>query len=108
MRAETAQVERAVTIHPSAVGYVALALVLNVQGRPTEALMAAENGVRFDQQSPFIIVNLGWAYDHLGRWRQGLSIWKRYLALYGDDIEARASLAMPISLLELSERQIVI
>jgi TolB-like protein/DNA-binding winged helix-turn-helix (wHTH) protein/predicted Zn-dependent protease len=85
VRAETAQVEQALTFNPSAVGYLALALVLTVQGRAAEALVAAEKGMRFDPQNPFIPFAQGWAYDQLGRWQQGLSVRKRYLVLYPDD-----------------------
>jgi tetratricopeptide (TPR) repeat protein len=92
-RAETAQVERIAALNKSAAGYAALAISLNMQRRPAEALVAAERGMPFDPNNPFIAYHQGWAFDQLGRWEQALAAWKRYLVLYPDDIGARAFLA---------------
>jgi adenylate cyclase len=47
-REETAQVERLAALNPSAVGYSALSIALNVQGKAAEAVAAAEKGKAFD------------------------------------------------------------
>ncbi|HJU11465.1 MAG TPA: winged helix-turn-helix domain-containing protein [Candidatus Binataceae bacterium] len=91
---ETSQVEKLAVLSPSAQGYSTLAMPLNAQGRPAEALLAAKKGMRFDSQNPTLLSSQGWAYAQLGRWKEGVAAWKRYVDLYPNDIGARSSLAV--------------
>jgi adenylate cyclase len=51
-RTERAQVERLIALTPSsAVGYVALASMLDAQGKPAQALAAAQKGIRLDPKN---------------------------------------------------------
>ncbi|MBV8362345.1 MAG: tetratricopeptide repeat protein, partial [Deltaproteobacteria bacterium] len=73
-RAETAAIERAIALSPnSALGYMALAQGLSFQGRPAEALIAADKAVRLDPRHgdnlpPIYLMYEGSAYTLLGRW----------------------------------------
>jgi tetratricopeptide (TPR) repeat protein len=92
-RAETAQVERLVALNPSAVGYSALAFILNAQDKPNEALNAADKGIRLDSRNRPILFQQAIAYSQLGRWDEAIAALKRYLALFPDDLFAHVTLA---------------
>ncbi len=93
-RVETAQLERLIAFTPnSAMGYGALAFILNVQNRPADALVAAEKGVRLDPRSRLALFQQAIAYCQLGRWAEASSLLKRYVAGYPDDIWAHVQLA---------------
>jgi len=82
-RAETAQVEKAVALSPdSAAAYWALALTLSGQGRPVEALAAAEKAVGLGySQDPRLFLTWGTLYNELGRAGESAVDLKRYVAL---------------------------
>jgi adenylate cyclase len=93
-QAETAEVERRVALTPnSAVGYWALGFTLNEQGKPLEALAAAQQGIRLDPQNSGIILLRGIIYGELGRWTESLADLKRYVALHPNDIWGHGFLA---------------
>jgi TolB-like protein/tetratricopeptide (TPR) repeat protein len=99
-QAETAQVERLVAITPnSAMGYLALASILNAQDKPHEALIAADKGSGLDPQNRGILFQRVVAYNQLGRWQEALAILKRYVVLYPDTLEAHGALAWDYSAL---------
>jgi adenylate cyclase len=98
-RAATAQVERAVALTPSAMGYSALAFILNAQDRPKEALMATDQGIRLDPQSRGILFHRAIAYSQLGRWEEALAVLKRYVAHYPDDPFGHVGMAWSYSAL---------
>jgi adenylate cyclase len=81
-RAETAQIEKAVALAPdSGVAYLTLAITLANQGRPVEALAAAEKAVRLDSQDPAVFLIRGILYNQLGRAERSAVDLKRYVAL---------------------------
>jgi adenylate cyclase len=93
-RAETAQVEKAVALAPdSGVAYRALALTLSGQGRPVEALAAAEKAAGLDSQDRRVFLTRGILYFQLGRSEESAVDLKRYLALDSNNILGHALLA---------------
>ena len=85
-RAYAAEVERIVARGPeSAIGYVALAEVLNATARPSEALAAIDRGMRSaparNPPSDKYLVEQGWAYSQLGRWQEGIRATETFLGL---------------------------
>jgi adenylate cyclase len=93
-QAEVAQVERAVALEPSAVGYVALAEVMNATGRPAEALAAAEKAIHLDPHNYIPLRQEGWADTQLGRWEEAVSVLKRFLARFPDSPYGHGELAI--------------
>jgi adenylate cyclase len=88
-RAERAQVERLIGLTPNAaMGYYALALMLNAQGKPAEVLAAAQKGLRFDPKNRGLLLWQGVSYMELGRWEDSLSALKHYVALDAEDLPA--------------------
>jgi tetratricopeptide (TPR) repeat protein len=97
-QAQAAQVERAIVLNPSsAVGYSALAFVLNGQGKPVEALAEVEKGKRHDPANRMILLQQAAAYSDLGRWQDSLDVLRVYISLYPDDIWAHAALGRSLS-----------
>jgi adenylate cyclase len=93
-RAEMAQVERVIALSPSsATGYLALAFTLSAQGKPVEAVAAAEKGTRLFPQSRQLAFERGVQYLLLGRWEQSLAALKPLAALVPNDIWVHALLA---------------
>jgi tetratricopeptide (TPR) repeat protein len=93
-RAEAAGVERAVALEPnSAFGNFALALVMNATGRPAEGLPAAEKAIHIDpsRSAPYRQMQ-GWSYSQLVRWKEAISILKRFS--FSDDLWLHVWLAV--------------
>jgi TolB-like protein/class 3 adenylate cyclase/cytochrome c-type biogenesis protein CcmH/NrfG len=89
------EAQRGIALDPnSAYGYSSLAEVLNNQVKPTEALVAAEKAMRLDPRNPEnYVLEQGFAYSLLGRWKEAIPAWKRILARFPDHIWAHAFLA---------------
>ena len=106
-RAETAAIERAIALSPnSALGYMALAQGLGAQGRPAEALIAADKAVRLDPRNgdnlpPIYLMYEGWAYTLLGRWDEAITAIKRHLIRSPNNFWAHTFLA--VDYMELSQ-----
>jgi TolB-like protein/DNA-binding winged helix-turn-helix (wHTH) protein/Tfp pilus assembly protein PilF len=85
-RAEAAEVERRVALNPnSAVGYRALAFVMNNIAEPARALVAVEKAMRLDPGNRDNYLGMeGFAYQGLGRYEDSITAYKRYLALHPD------------------------
>jgi tetratricopeptide (TPR) repeat protein len=98
-RVQTAKVERAAARTPSAMSYAALATTLNFQHKPSEALIAADQGIRLDPHSRYALFQQTFAYTQLGRWKEALDSLKHYVALYPNDLPAHVSLAWTYSAL---------
>jgi len=81
-RTETAEIEQAIAVTPnSAIGYSLLAMTLDFQGRPAEALVAVDKATSFDPLNPEIYsMERGLAYTQLGRWEEAISALKAWLA----------------------------
>jgi len=93
---ELAEVERAVALNPnSPVGYSALALTLNLVGKPKLALLAIEKGMRANPRTPDVFqFERGRTYTLLERWQQAIPPFKAYLARYPDNFWAHSYLAV--------------
>jgi TolB-like protein/predicted Zn-dependent protease len=95
-RLENAQVERIIALTPkSAVGYWALSIALELQGKPIEALAAVKKGLSIDPQNRVmqdrqLLLLLSDLYHELGRWEESLAVEKRYVLFFPDDIWAHA------------------
>jgi adenylate cyclase len=74
--------QRAVTLAPNLYyGYFWLARILNFSGRPMEALVAAEKGVRLNPRHPeFCLIQVAGAYMRMGRFGEARSIGERMIA----------------------------
>jgi len=95
-RAQAAEVERAIARTPkSAVGFMALAEVMNATARPTEALAAVDKVMRLDPHNADIyLFEQGWAYTQLGRREEAVSALKRSLDRYPDALWGHVLLAL--------------
>ncbi len=78
--------ERAVAINPNyAQGYQALADALDVDGKPEDAVPAAQKAMRLDPaHADFFQMDLGMAYVEMGRYETAIPILKRSVAAYPD------------------------
>src|SRR5262249_55986164 len=90
------EAQRGIVLDPnSAFGYSALADVLNLQAKHTEALSAAEKAMRLDPlNSVNYMISQGQAYTGLERWHEAASALKGYLERYPDHLWAHAWLAI--------------
>jgi adenylate cyclase len=97
VRAQMAEIERAIALSPnSAIGYLVLAMVLNAQGRPAEALIAVDKATLLNPRSRDISLGLqGVAYTLLGRWEEAMRALKRIVARRPDDFSVHTVLAVP-------------
>jgi adenylate cyclase len=79
--------QRAVTLAPnSSDGYVWLARILNFSGRPTEALVAAEKGVRLNPRHPgYCLIMVAGAYMCMGRFEEARSTFEQALVIQPND-----------------------
>ena len=96
-RSETAQVESAIGRSPnSPVGYSMLALALNAQGRPAEALVAVKKAISLNPQPDpdLYIGQQGNAYLLLRRDEEATPAIKTYLARHPNDFWAHAWLGV--------------
>ena len=80
--------KRAVAINPNyAMGNLALADAFDVDGKPGEALRAAEAAARLDPAArDFYAYQVGMSYVDLGRYAEALSVLKRHLAVYPNSL----------------------
>jgi tetratricopeptide (TPR) repeat protein len=95
-RAEAAEVRRIVALDPkSALGYRALAIALNTEGKPAEALLAAEKAMKLEARDR---THYGWLlgmiYTQLGRWDDGISALEGYVDLYPEQLWPHVNLAV--------------
>ncbi len=83
--------QHAVAIDPNfAWGYGCLAWMLEVSGRPAEAVEAAEKAIRLDPLNRAVYsLYEGFAYAFMGRYGDAISSLKEYLARYPNLIGAR-------------------
>jgi adenylate cyclase len=74
--------QRAVTLAPNSTeGYFWLARILVYSGRPMEAVVAAEKGVRLNPLQPVLcLTQLGLAYLSMGRFKEARSIFEETFA----------------------------
>src|SRR5713101_879781 len=77
----------------SAVGYWALTEALMMQGKPVEALAAAEQGIRLDSRNRMLLFWRGDLYAELGRWEESLADLRGHAGLNSNDIWTHALLA---------------
>jgi len=97
--------KRAVALNPNyAMGNLALADAFDVDGKPEEALRAAEAAARLDPGArDFYAYQVGMSYVDLGRYAEALPVLKRHLALYPNSLVAH--LAMIYAYTELGREQ---
>jgi tetratricopeptide (TPR) repeat protein len=104
-RAEAAEVERRSALNPNyPYGYIALALVMDYMGEPSQALAAVEKAMRFDPRNSDArcLMWEGWIYQGLGRYQDAITAMKRYLLLRPPDIFT-AHLGLAIDYTELGQ-----
>jgi tetratricopeptide (TPR) repeat protein len=85
-RAEAAEVERRSALNPnSALGYWALAGVMNYIAEPSKALAAAEKAMLLDpgNRDKYLLYE-GFAYQGVGRYEDSITAYKGFLALHPD------------------------
>jgi adenylate cyclase len=95
---EAAEVERIAALSPasSSISYVALAIVMNVVGKPAGALAAIDKAIRLDPRNPGALSREaeGLAYTLLGRWPEAIDAFKLHLIHFPDNFWAHAYLAV--------------
>src|SRR6266851_3726911 len=79
--------QRAVTLAPnSSFGYFWLARILISSGRPMEALVAAEKGVRLNPRHPgYCLIQVAAAYMRMGRFKEARSTFEQALVTQPND-----------------------
>src|SRR5713226_3987024 len=79
--------QRAVAVAPnSSDGYFWLARILNFSGRPMEALVAAEKGVRLNPRHPgYRLIVVAGAYMYMGRFEEARSTFEQALVTQPND-----------------------
>jgi adenylate cyclase len=97
--------ERAVAINPNyAQGYQALADALDVDGKPEDAVPAAQKAMRLDPaHADFFQNDLGMAYVEMGRYETAIPILKQNVAAYPDLPLGHIGLAVSYEELDRSE-----
>ncbi len=95
------EAERAIALDPNSAGaYQSLADVLINQSRPAEALVALEKAMRLDpRNADNYLVDQGFAYSALGRYKEAIPILRRCLARYPDNLWAHVWLVHAYSFL---------
>jgi adenylate cyclase len=91
-----AEAERAVATNPNyAMGYSTLSDALNASGKGEDALRAAEKAMRLDPASEdFYAYAVGDALVESGRYEEGVTVLKRHLASYPDNLVAHLFLVV--------------
>ncbi len=94
-----AEGERAITIDPNyADGYLRLAEILNFAGKPAEAIELAEKAIRLDPRNrDWYPVEVGFAYSFMGQHEEAITILKRHLTRYPNNLGAHGFLAFSYS-----------
>jgi len=92
-----AEGERALALDPNnAEGYTTLANILTFAGRPEEAIVLLEKGMRLNPRAPnyfFYLFELGHAYHWLGQYEKAITLQKRVLLLNPNHFIAHLELA---------------
>jgi adenylate cyclase len=90
------QSQRAIALDPNnANNYVLQAEVLNVVGRPEEALRSMEQAMRLNPRYPApYLITAGWAYNYTGRYEEAITALKTSLVQNPDFLVAHLFLAM--------------
>jgi adenylate cyclase len=85
--------ERAITIDPNfAWGYACLAYVLEMSGRPAEALGAVEKAMRLDPWNNFFLIFKAFAYTLMGRYEDAVPVFKEFLTHYPNYLNLKAKI----------------
>jgi adenylate cyclase len=97
--------ERLATADPeNSFSYWFLAQALDGDGRPDEAALAIRKAIRVDPAlDDFFSVELGFDYLHSGRYEQALSVLKRHISSYPNNLGGH--LALSIAYIELGRNQ---
>ena len=90
-----AEEERAIALDPNnADAYVWLSEILNMAGRPQEAIESATKAMRLNPRyPPFYAFNVGWAYTLTGRYEEAIATLKQVLSRNPNFFSAHALLA---------------
>jgi adenylate cyclase len=92
-----AEGERALALDPNnPEGYTTLANILTFAGRPEEAIVLLEKGMRLNPRAPhywFYLFELGHAYHWLGQYEKAIDLQKRVLLLNPNQYIAHLELA---------------
>jgi tetratricopeptide (TPR) repeat protein len=90
-----AEGERAVALDPNdADSYTNQALVLNIAGRPEEALQSVKQAMRLNPRCPPWYLNqVGWAYQMTGRYAEAIATLKEVISRSPNFISAHLQLA---------------
>ena len=69
-----------------------MADILNLQMRPAQALAAVEKAMRLDPRAgnPREVIQQGFAYSLLGRWKEAIPAYQGYLVRYPDNLWVHA------------------
>src|SRR5262249_54957573 len=88
--------QRAVTTDPNySWGYFFLALALNADGRPGDAVLAVQKAIRLDPaMGDFFARELGFDYLAMGRFPGAIVAFKRHAASYPTDFYSHVGLAI--------------
>ena len=92
----TAEAERATALDPnSALGYSALANIMDLSGKPAEAVGLAEKAMRLDPRNRDLYLFFeGESYTQMGRYEEAIPILKRHLASYPNSWGAHGMLVV--------------
>jgi adenylate cyclase len=90
-----AEGERAIALDPNdAESYAGQAQVLNIAGRPEEALQSVAQAMRLNPRCPpWYLLNLGWAYRMTGRYAEAVATQKEVISRNPNFIYANLHLA---------------
>jgi tetratricopeptide (TPR) repeat protein len=102
-RQEGAEAQRIFELYPqTAHRYEALAIAFNAQGKPAEALVAVEKGIRLNPgDRVWYLWTLGHTDALLGRWAEAISVLMSFLARYPN--QARAGLELAVAYIEAGQ-----
>ena len=91
-----AEGERAIALDPNnADSYSARAQVLNIEGRPEEALQVMAQAMRlYPHYPPFYLIELGWAYRVTGRYAEAIVSLKEAISRNPNFLPAHLQLAV--------------
>lgn len=94
-----AEGEQALTLAPNdAEGHANLGLILNLAGRPEEAMRLVEKAIRLNPRYPAqYLVTLGWAYTLTRQYEEAIAILKRAITRNPNHLAAYVFLAVVYS-----------